>query len=159
MKLYRTELDKGITKKLFDIDTKQFRLGELNFYEKLIRCELTAEKSSSGFYISGLLTIPFEQTCDRCLSSFQNLKTTDFKFLLTDKKELLQDDSDDVIYFSQDDHEIDLKSLFTELIFLEEQMKNICKEDCKGLCSHCGTNLNDGKCDCNIVTDDNLWIE
>ena len=33
MKLYRTELDKGISKQLFDIDTNQFQLDEFNFYE------------------------------------------------------------------------------------------------------------------------------
>lgn len=159
MKLYRTELDKGITKKLFDIDTKQLQLDDLNFYEKLIRCELTSERSSSGYYISGILKIPFEQICDRCLTSFQNLKIIDFKFLFTDKTELLQDDSDDVIYLSKDDHEIDLKSLFSELIFLEKQMKNLCKEECRGLCSQCGTNLNDGKCECSIEVKDDLWEE
>ena len=160
MKLYRTELDKGITKKLFDIDVKQFQFDDLNFYEKLIQCKLTAEQNSSGYYISGTLKIPFEQTCDRCLTSFQDLKNTDFKFLFTDKNELLQDDSDDIIYLSKDKHEIDFKSIFSEIIFLEKQIKSLCKEDCRGLCYHCGTNLNDGICGCPIdKTKDNLWEE
>ena len=44
--------------------------------------------------------------------------------------------------------EFDLKPLFQELILLELQMKIICKEDCKGLCSNCGTNLNEKSADC-----------
>ncbi|MBR2488852.1 MAG: DUF177 domain-containing protein, partial [Clostridia bacterium] len=27
-------------------------------------------------------------------------------------------------------------------------MKHLCSEKCKGICSKCGKNLNDGKCEC-----------
>ena len=157
MKLYRTELDKGLSKKLFDIDTNQFLSDELNFYENTIKCELSAERSSNGHHISGIIKIPFEQTCDKCLTNFHDLRTTDFNFLLTDYDELLQDDSYDVLHFPLDDNEIDLNSLFRELIFLEKQMKIICKDGCKGLCSNCGTNLNKENCSCFIDTQDSPW--
>jgi uncharacterized protein len=157
MKLYRTELDKGISKKLFDIDTNQFQLDGLNFFEETVKGELSAERSSNGYHISGIINIPFEQTCDRCLDRFHNLKYVEFKFWFTDENELLQNDSDDVFYFSRDDNEIDLGILFRELIFLEEQMKSICSKDCKGLCSNCGTNLNKVNCKCSIDIEDNPW--
>ncbi|MBU0529803.1 DUF177 domain-containing protein [bacterium] len=158
MKLYRTELDKGISKKLFDIDTNQFQLDELDFYENTINGELSAERSSNGYHISGILNIPFEQTCDRCLTKFHNLRSTEFNFWLTDKNELLQGDSDDILYFSRDDNEIDLKTLFQEIILLEKQMKSICNESCKGLCSSCGTNLNYENCRCSIEeSKDDSW--
>jgi uncharacterized protein len=64
-----------------------------------------------------------------------------------------------VLYFSKDDDEIDLKTLFRELIFLEEQMKHICRKECKGLCSNCGINLNEGNCGCSIVEKDSPWKE
>lgn len=157
MKLYRTELDKGLSKKLFDIDTNQFLSDELNFYENTIKCELSAERSSNGHHISGIIKIPFEQTCDKCLTNFHDLRTTDFNFWLTDYDELVQEDSDDVLYFSKKDNEINLGSLFRELIFIEKQMKSICKDDCKGLCSNCGTNLNEGNCSCIIDAKDSPW--
>ncbi len=157
MKLYRTELDKGLSKKLFDIDTNQFLSYKLNFYKNTIKCELSAEQSSNGYHVNGIIKIPFEQTCDKCLTNFHDFRTTKFKFFLTDYEELLQDDSDDVFHFSQDDNEIDLNPLFRELIFLEKQMKNICKENCKGLCSNCGTNLNEGNCGCPNDAKDGSW--
>lgn len=157
MKLYRTELDKGLSKKLFDIDANQFLSDELNFYEITIKCELSAERNSNGYYVSSIIIIPFEQTCDKCLTNFHDLRTTKFNFLLTDYDELLQGDSKDVLYFSQNDNEIDLNPLFREFIFLEKQIKNICREDCKGLCPNCGTNLNEGNCGCSIETKDNPW--
>jgi len=33
-------------------------------------------------------------------------------------------------------------------IILGYSVKNLCKEDCKGLCPNCGKNLNKGKCNC-----------
>jgi len=33
-------------------------------------------------------------------------------------------------------------------IFLELPMKVLCKEDCRGVCPDCGTNLNYGSCNC-----------
>ncbi|MCK4904397.1 MAG: DUF177 domain-containing protein, partial [Candidatus Marinimicrobia bacterium] len=51
----------------------------------------------------------------------------------------------------------DLNPLFRELVFLEKQMKSICREDCKGLCSNCGTNLNEGNCGCPNDTKDSPW--
>ena len=157
MKLYRTELDKGISKKLFDIDINQFLADESFFYEDFMKGELSAERSTNGYHISGIIKIPFELTCDRCLTIYKKLKTIEFSFWFTDEDELLQDNSDDVLYFSKDDDEIDLKTLFRELILLEKQMKNICIKNCKGLCTNCGTNLNEGDCKCSRIAKDNPW--
>ena len=157
MKLNRTDLDKGLSKKLFDIDTDQFHSDELNFYENTIKCELSVERSSNSHHISGAIKIPFEHNCDRCLIDFHELRTIDFNFILTDNDELFQDTSDDVLRFSPNDDEIDLNPFFREIILLEIQLKRICKEDCKGLCSNCGTNLNDDKCNCLFDIKDSPW--
>ncbi len=33
----------------------------------------------------------------------------------------------------------------------------LCRPDCAGLCPHCGTNLNDGACDCEEDRTDPRW--
>ena len=48
MKLYRTELDKGIHKKLFDIDADQFHSDDLDFYKESISGEMSIEKKYRG---------------------------------------------------------------------------------------------------------------
>ncbi|MEN8225445.1 MAG: DUF177 domain-containing protein, partial [Bacteroidota bacterium] len=78
-------------------------------------------------------------------------------FWLTDRNELLDNESEDVFRFSQNEDVIDLSSSFRELILIEEQIKNICKDDCKGLCSNCGENLNEGTCGCSTEIKDNTW--
>ncbi len=36
-------------------------------------------------------------------------------------------------------------------------LKAICRDDCKGLCPHCGTNLNAEKCACAEPLEDPRW--
>ena len=41
---------------------------------------------------------------------------------------------------------IDLGQLMQEQFYLAVPMKPLCREDCRGLCPVCGTNLNTGSC-------------
>ncbi len=42
----------------------------------------------------------------------------------------------------------DLEEYLRQSILVNVPIKPLCEEACKGLCSHCGANLNDGKCKC-----------
>jgi len=56
-------------------------------------------------------------------------------------------DEDLAVSFYQDDR-IDVGLLIREQIYLALPMKPICRDDCQGLCSECGTNLNSSSCNC-----------
>ena len=43
---------------------------------------------------------------------------------------------------------IELEPLIVDSLLLVLPMKALCKQDCKGLCSICGQNLNENNCDC-----------
>ena len=43
---------------------------------------------------------------------------------------------------------LDLDELVIQDILLQLPSKMLCKEDCKGLCSVCGTDLNFNECNC-----------
>ena len=43
---------------------------------------------------------------------------------------------------------LELDEPLTEAVILEFPMKNLCREDCKGLCPNCGQDLNEGSCTC-----------
>ncbi len=45
-------------------------------------------------------------------------------------------------------HLLDLAEIVRQAIFLALPMHPLCKQDCAGLCSQCGQNLNWGQCDC-----------
>ena len=44
--------------------------------------------------------------------------------------------------------ELDTDKLLHNEVLINWPMRVLCKEDCKGICSICGKNLNHGTCDC-----------
>lgn len=44
--------------------------------------------------------------------------------------------------------QIDLSEAIRQLALLELPLKAICSSECRGLCPTCGTNLNEGQCQC-----------
>lgn len=50
-----------------------------------------------------------------------------------------------------------LEDALREQVLLALPLKVICREDCKGLCSHCGKNLNMEQCSCSEPQEDPRW--
>ncbi|HLL22556.1 MAG TPA: DUF177 domain-containing protein [Kofleriaceae bacterium] len=64
--------------------------------------------------------------------------------------------SEDLDVFPYDGETIDLEPLLREQFVLSIPFAPLCSEDCKGLCSQCGTNLNTGTCSCEAPIDPRL---
>ena len=47
--------------------------------------------------------------------------------------------------------ELDTDKLLHNEVLINWPMRVLCKEDCKGICSRCGANLNQGSCDCDTA--------
>ena len=56
-------------------------------------------------------------------------------------------------YIVVDDMRLELDELVREDVFLAMPSRFLCREDCKGLCSVCGADLNIGSCGCNKPAD------
>lgn len=56
-----------------------------------------------------------------------------------------------------DGHTIDLDPILCEQVLLALPMHVVCRDDCKGLCSLCGQNLNEGCCSCDRKIPDPRW--
>ena len=52
----------------------------------------------------------------------------------------------DITYISEDT--INLEDVLTEQLQLQVPFQPLCREDCKGMCSQCGADLNVGRCAC-----------
>lgn len=73
---------------------------------------------------------------------------------------LTQDDGtmsaqEDVVMFTGTD--IDIRDIAVNHFLMNVQGKYLCKEDCRGLCSKCGKDLNDGPCGCADDEIDPRW--
>jgi uncharacterized protein len=116
-------------------------------------------KDKERFRLEGTLKATLEPSCSRCLEPFQMPVNIDFdqRYLPQTEAtseleaEVAEDDLETTYYR---DEEIDLSDLVREQFYLAMPMKPLCRDDCKGLCPHCGTNLNTGTCDCAPVWED-----
>ena len=84
-----------------------------------------------------------ELTCSRCLDTFIYPIDVDIEERFTNDPDL----EDDGIMFVDGDT-IDITEIIENCIISTLPIKRLCKEDCKGLCSQCGTNKNVKECQC-----------
>jgi uncharacterized protein len=118
------------------------------------------DRQEPGRYrVAGRVTGEIELTCGRCVEAFTLPVVGDFDLryvprpvsAAVSERELGEDDLTTAFY---DDDQIDVSQLIGEQIHLALPMKPLCSEDCKGLCPHCGTNLNMGSCSCSEKWED-----
>jgi uncharacterized protein len=108
--------------------------------------------------ISLKMNIEFDYgaSCDRCASDIKNHMTLETNHVIAtqNEKDITEEDEDVIII---DNYKLDVDELIFNDIVLNLPMKQLCSDECKGLCPQCGQNLNEGKCKCNAKTADPRW--
>ena len=108
------------------------------------------------FRVEGKLRTTAGLSCSRCLVDFESALASHFHVTYTrelpdgeaaagEERELR---AEEMGLASFDGEEIDFRDMLQEQIILAIPMQPICRDDCQGLCPHCGTDLNRGHCDC-----------
>ena len=157
MKLLRSELKSGFKEKLFDINASDLPDRGIRFFDRHIAYTLTSSVVQFGFHLSGRLQAAVQYDCDRCLDCFDNHLDLPLKLWFTARQELSKNQGSEMIPFPDEDDCIDISCDLADLIILARPMKSLCSEECKGLCSFCGINLNRASCDCVPTADTNHW--
>ncbi len=104
-----------------------------------------AENIGGQVEISAKVTAKIATNCARCMKEI--FKDVDFEFTETVAgKDAEVEDADDVIIL--DSSEVDVADLALNNFITVSPMKYLCKEDCKGLCPHCGADRNEVSCGC-----------
>ena len=93
--------------------------------------------------LEGTLTADLTCICDRCGAEFDSVKETVLNVTIVE-----ENTGDDPELYLLEGDEIDLDDLLSTCFVLDMETKFLCTEDCKGLCSGCGKNLNLGPCEC-----------
>jgi uncharacterized protein len=118
-----------------------------------VRLAFDIFKDGQQFHLVGGVKATLDLSCGRCLEDFRFPVDSSFDVLYlphaqnTGEGEVEVEDDDLTTAYYRDD-QIDLAQLVREQFYLAVPMKPLCREDCQGLCPHCGTNLNTGSCDC-----------
>ena len=110
----------------------------------------TVTASADVVLLNAEISFMYHGVCDRCLNTYQKEYRITVEHILVDN--LSNDENDDFILLQQ--YQLPLDDLVLTDVLLELPYKSLCKEDCKGLCSSCGKNLNAGPCDCKPDTVD-----
>ena len=86
--------------------------------------------------------------CSRCLKKLEYPMDIEFckeiDFKLTEEERAK--DLDEANYIIGYDLDVDI--LMKSEIIIGLPMSLLCSDECKGICMHCGTNLNEKSCDC-----------
>ena len=132
-------------------------LSDLEFFgRKPITHPVLAEGSvtnhAGALVLEGTARSVLELVCDRCGKEFSREKVVRLDSLVA--HELEDDENDEIILL--DGTELDLDEVVTTAFVLAMDTKNLCSDDCKGLCAGCGVNLNEEPCRCRPEVDPRL---
>ncbi len=119
------------------------------------RTHLTGElhREAGGIDFTGDIETVAALTCSRCLESCELPLALHFRLLYTTSSENLgtrerRVDEESVTLTPYDGARLDIGTLLQEQIYLGLPLKPLCRDECRGLCARCGTNLNLGACEC-----------
>ena len=132
----------------------QLDLSDLEFYgRKPISRPVLAEGSvtnhAGALVLEGTARSLLDLACDRCGKEFSREKVVELNSLVA--QELEDEENDEILLL--DGTELDLDQVVREAFVLAMDTKNLCSDDCKGLCPKCGADLNQGPCSCRPETD------
>ncbi len=114
---------------------------------------VTFRLKGENVHAAGALHSALHGTCARCLE--ETTLPLDARVALVfwphekrSEREAIgvEVDEPDSAYY--DKHSVTPENDLRELVLLEVPLVLVCSDDCKGLCPHCGTNLNTGSCAC-----------
>ncbi len=131
MKIYLREIPETGLVSSEEVSPEPYELntGEAKVVSPLsLSYRLFLDEQNLLFHFS--LSCRIEFVCSRCLRSYELTLQKEGEVSVPVGKEKVVDMTDDI----------------RQEVLLEYPMKPLCREDCKGICSVCGQNLNEGVC-------------
>jgi len=141
--LLKAPLGKSVT---LDIDTGPRVLDDLEV--DYLRGSVHVIRVEGGLFVEGTVETQLRLECVRCLEPFAFPVALNLAELFRMPGTELEPRA---IYAVTEDGTIDLAPLIREHAWLAIPMKPLCDPECKGLCPHCGVNLNKESCKCEEV--------
>jgi len=144
----RAHVERTFAPAAFEAPDPEYRI------EAPVRLSMDVEKAGSDtFRVTGRVVTQLGLDCGRCVEPFELPVDAAFELRYVpqpehgggEERELAEDDLTTAFY---QDGALDVIDLLREQFQLALPMKPLCREDCKGLCPECGTNLNRASCEC-----------
>ena len=131
-----------------DLDKISFQMGDYPILEKTpIELDIT-NTGNKVLEMKGIGAVVVGIPCDRCLEQV----AVKIPYEIDQKLDMKKSDAERVQDLDENDYLTGMDLDVDRLVYLEVLMswplKVLCREDCKGICSRCGKNLNKGSCGC-----------
>jgi uncharacterized protein len=127
-----------------------------------VQGEVQLLRTNRSILVSGKLNITVRDVCSRCLDEFEYPSTLDIEeeyFFTRDPTSgtLLTPPAESVAFTVDENNNLDLSEAVRQYTLLAKPIKPVCRENCAGLCSQCGCNLNYETCNCTPISHDSPW--
>jgi len=131
---------------------KMEQAGECSFIEP-VRTQLSAVWEYDHVRATGTVETAVRLSCSRCLTEYELPVSSSFTIFYTEASDGQFDEEvelsdEDLISVSFQGDEIVVDDEIAEQVMMEVPFKPLCREECQGLCSECGADLNLKECGC-----------
>ena len=120
-----------------------------------VEVSLSYYRAGTELFFAGDLKTRTQAVCARCAEDVDVSSDRPFRYVLSPKAIGYDDDNtraEDLEFSLYEGDEVDLGPLIREQVLLALPTRPLCQEDCRGLCPHCGVNLNRTTCECRFET-------
>lgn len=110
-------------------------------------------RTNQGVLVQGNLLGEAHVACARCLAPVPVDLDVQVEEVFVPTVDMatgrsIKPEEEDEALWIDEHHILDLSEVLRQDVMLELPPHVLCKEDCRGLCPECGTNLNEASCDC-----------
>ena len=148
---------------------RTYRPDELPLEDELTRLvsetkvEVRASKWREQVRLRGTINASVEVRCDRCVAPVVVPLDAEFDVTyvpaeaLKAESEAAELQADELTYAAYEGDELDIDELALEQLLLALPTRQLCREECRGLCPACGADLNTQACRCERHDPDPRW--
>lgn len=124
-----------------------------------VEATLRLERKGSGVLVTGAFTTTAVVLCCRCAEPVAVPLSDQFAVLYVGASEAYRGEEIELSDAEMDvnamtDDGVDLSGLLRENVLLNLPLQPLCRAECRGLCPHCGINLNEASCSCRVQEPD-----
>jgi uncharacterized protein len=157
MKISLVGLRAGTHEFQFDEQPEKWGLENHPNLPSTVHLTVQLEKAPTAIYVRNHIRTRGHFTCDRCLAEFDQVVEDTGRVVFSSDQELIAPHEGEIRLHDPRAQEIDLTDDIRDLLLLSLPVKLLCKEDCRGLCTGCGANLNVEECRCAAKRIDTRW--
>ena len=122
-----------------------------------LELHLEVQQAAHDVVVLGHMNGEAEIACRRCLSLVRASVDQELTLLFREGVSQVDAEAEEIYSFPERGSELDLSGAIREHLLLAVPEFLECQEACKGLCPHCGVNLNETTCSCEQHSTDDRW--